>query len=127
MEYNADCDFDYVEVHSGISPSSEVLRRVCGGNASSIPPLISKSNKMQVKFHTDTFQNMRGFKAVYETGIWKISITLLYFTILNDEWMNDYNEWWRDVTTILKLKNSGEKSVIILGIIYKIHTNSFCK
>ncbi|KXJ24165.1 Tolloid-like protein 1 [Exaiptasia diaphana] len=65
IEEANDCRYDYVEIFSGTGINAESLGRACGNL---IPkPVVSKSYKMLIKFHSDALIAKRGFKARYET------------------------------------------------------------
>ncbi|KAK3741569.1 hypothetical protein QZH41_012512 [Actinostola sp. cb2023] len=65
IEEANDCRYDYVEIFSGTGNQAESLGRACGNL---IPePVVSKSYKMMIKFHSDALIAKRGFKARYET------------------------------------------------------------
>lgn len=65
IEEANDCRYDYVEIFSGVGIHAKSLGRACG---SLIPkPVVSRSHKMVIKFHSDALIAKRGFKARYET------------------------------------------------------------
>lgn len=62
------CKYDFVEVHSGLSPDARLHGKFCG---STIPEVItSQSNNMRVEFKSDNTVSKRGFRAHFFSGVW---------------------------------------------------------
>ncbi|XP_036871674.2 tolloid-like protein 2 [Manis javanica] len=61
LEGNDVCKYDFVEVHSGLSPDARLHGKFCG---STMPEVItSQSNNMRVEFKSDNTVSKRGFRA----------------------------------------------------------------
>ena len=58
------CSFDYVEVRNGDSPTSPLVKKVCGTRNSPLR-VISNGPSMFVRFRSDGSVNYKGFRAVY--------------------------------------------------------------
>ena len=57
------CNYDYLEVRDGPNSDSELIKRYCG---SEIPKtIVSTSNKLYAKFHSDNSVNKAGFSAKF--------------------------------------------------------------
>ena len=62
-----DCEYDSVEVRSGLNSESKLHGTFCG---SSIPqPITSEGNTMRIIFSTDNTVEKRGFSAHFFTGM----------------------------------------------------------
>jgi len=56
------CDFDWVRVEDG--DGTELMNKTCGSNLPG--PVVSNTNVMVVKFHTDWSDHFKGFRAEWE-------------------------------------------------------------
>lgn len=76
IESHSSCDFDFVEIHSGLGVETPSLGKYC--NSSSPPPLLSTSNTATIHFHSDDTSSDAGFQIAYSVvagipgcgGIW---------------------------------------------------------
>ncbi|CAB4021953.1 Zinc metallo ase nas-6 [Paramuricea clavata] len=65
VERHSQCRYDYVEIRDGSSQRSTLLETFCGNT---LPKSITAfANSLWIKFHSDSTQARRGFKAEYYT------------------------------------------------------------
>ncbi|XP_015790048.1 tolloid-like protein 1 [Tetranychus urticae] len=63
IEAENDCSYDYVEIFDGYDTSSRLIGRYCGNT---LPPeVLSTSEYLLVRFHSDDTQHNKGFSIVY--------------------------------------------------------------
>ncbi|XP_028288640.1 cubilin [Parambassis ranga] len=72
IEYHGSCNWDYVAIHDGPTPSSPLLARVCGSVPSSIT---STQNIIYVRFRSDSSRSHRGFSARFSEACGATIIT----------------------------------------------------
>ena len=61
-----DCEYDSVEIRSGLDQNSRVHGTYCGSH---IPaPVTSESNRLRIAFTTDNTVQKSGFSAYFFTG-----------------------------------------------------------
>ncbi|XP_075422796.1 embryonic protein UVS.2-like [Ascaphus truei] len=63
LEKVSSCSYDYLEIRDGLIATSPMLGTHCG--TESIPTIISSSNGLLLKFHSDSSQESSGFLAKY--------------------------------------------------------------
>ena len=63
LEPEANCRYDWVMVVDG--DGTELLPKTCGTNKPAAP-ILSKTNQATVKFHSDTSENKKGFRAEWK-------------------------------------------------------------
>uniref|UniRef100_A0A8C4TGW5 CUB domain-containing protein n=1 Tax=Erpetoichthys calabaricus TaxID=27687 RepID=A0A8C4TGW5_ERPCA len=66
LEHHANCSFDYLEVRDGSSETDPLIGKYCGTSAP--PPITSSSNKLWIKFKSDSSVTRGGFRAIYKVG-----------------------------------------------------------
>ncbi|XP_033761795.1 cubilin-like [Pecten maximus] len=64
MESHANCVFDFLEIRNGGFENSPLVNRYCGNTIDTI--IQSHSNRMFIKFQTDSSFSARGFRILYE-------------------------------------------------------------
>nr|CAB3264299.1 Tolloid protein [Phallusia mammillata] len=65
VEDESDCSYDFVEVYDGNSDSAVRFGRFCGQRAPST--LLSSSDSLLIRFHSDDTINKKGFRASYRS------------------------------------------------------------
>ena len=80
LESHHNCDFDYVAIYDGPSEDSDLINSFCGDN---LPPeILSTSNQLYVKFHSDFAVTNTGFRASYtQQGKNYISVCQMIMTL----------------------------------------------
>ena len=67
VENDSTCDYDWLEVHDGGSPDSEMIgEKLCGNDVPG--PIESTGNSMTLVFHSDRNKEYRGFKIKTDPG-----------------------------------------------------------
>ena len=73
LSFNTESSYDVVYVYDGGSPSANLIGRFSGN---SIPPLIaSSSNKLYVRFTSDSSGTFDGFRARYR-GMFSLTVKI---------------------------------------------------
>lgn len=65
LEYSATCNFDFLQIHDGYSPSAYMLGKYCGTNAPL--ELFSSHNSLYFWFSSDHIINKGGFTVVWQS------------------------------------------------------------
>ncbi|XP_071942939.1 cubilin-like isoform X2 [Antedon mediterranea] len=64
IQFNPQCDLDYLEIHDGPTENSNRLAKLCG---TIIPnSVVSLNNAMYILFHSDYLNEAAGFNAMYK-------------------------------------------------------------
>lgn len=63
IEAHETCNFDFVEVHSGLGSETPSLGKYC--NSTNPPPLLTPSNTATIHFHSDGDSSDFGFQIAY--------------------------------------------------------------
>ena len=67
LESHETCDYDYLELRDGESRTAPLIARVCSSTLRR-RMYKSTSNKMYIKFKSDSSLNGRGFELTYTSG-----------------------------------------------------------
>lgn len=59
------CKYDFVQIHDGRLPSSDVIVRMCGHQRSE-KTLYSSGRHLQIYFETDAYKSYAGFQVAYQ-------------------------------------------------------------
>jgi cubilin len=63
IESHTTCDYDYLEIHSGVTVESKSLEKYCN---STVPaPLLTPGNTATIHFHSDEDKQDIGFQIAY--------------------------------------------------------------
>ncbi|XP_034244978.1 cubilin [Thrips palmi] len=84
LETSTRCIFDYVELWDGLPTVGKQLGRYCSGRPD---PVVSKTNHMYVRFHSDAMFNSRGFALDYESTC-QANLTGLHGVLESPNWPN---------------------------------------
>ncbi|XP_031835041.1 tolloid-like protein 1 tolkin [Nomia melanderi] len=71
LEYEAECNYDFVEVYSGLDTSGPLYGRYCGN--SNTTDFISMNDALLVRFRTDDTISNKGFVAMFVAVDWQDS------------------------------------------------------
>ena len=63
LEYQEDCDFDYIEILAGLSSDSPVMGRYCGVLNHSLT--FERDGNMSIRFKSDSDKEFHGFRCAY--------------------------------------------------------------
>ena len=63
IEAHETCDYDYVEIHSGLGIETPTLEKYC--NTSHPEPVLSPSHTATVHFHSDADSSDQGFQIAF--------------------------------------------------------------
>ena len=66
LEGSSTCSYDYIEIRNGNSPTSHLLKKLCGSKITSAKIVTGPS--AFIRFRSDNTVNRKGFRAAYHVG-----------------------------------------------------------
>jgi len=96
MDVQQDCEYDAVEIRSGLDQHSRLHGTYCGSQPPQ--PVTSDSNAVRVTFTSDNTVQKSGFSAFFFTGDNHVKIQLARFTVLHYYWREQFQTISEDVS-----------------------------